>query len=293
MTQKIDKELSKSREVMFRSWVKESSKLKTPLNKLANELISEVEKSIDEENRQIIPKKSAEIRKRFDKKYKAQFKELIFEIEWGILRAIKRAHRAQIEQIVRLGIPKISTKEKIDIQENALQGLYREFPTGSKKNFYSRMKGIERTHSIQLNRILQTTSIQGKALEKISRDIKAGLITTGNGITPIRGGSLLKKLRRIMVGEQTRLSNEVSLQTLKASGIDFAYWRNSILHKNNNESICEQYATGINIETVDLLKSKGIVLKNSDLKGLFSIEKWPSLPYPHCKCYPEGWVQSK
>lgn len=289
----MDIELSKSREVMFRSWTIESSKLKSPLKKLAEELISEVKKSIDEENSKIISKGRAELKKKIEKKFKERFHELTLQIEWGILRAIKRAQRAQIEQIVRLGNPRISAKMKIEIQEDTFQGLYREFPSGSNQNFFSRMKRIEKEHLIQLNRILQTTSVEGKVLEKISRDIRAGLITTGNGITPIRGGSLIKKLRRIMVGEQTRLSNEVSLRTLTASGVEFAYWRNSTLHKNNNKSICQQYATAINIETVEILKSKGIEIKNSDLIGLFAVKDWPAHPYPHCKCYPEGYLLSK
>jgi len=289
-----DRELAKARELLFRSWVRESAELNRPIRNLAGELVSQIESSTSLDGTRILARERQKLERLTRRTIDRAVDRMTRDIERDVSRAVARAQRAQLAHIESLGLRRIDSRLRSVIHDAVMEELDREFPPGSGKSFRSRMRALGTKHKSQVRRFLSGNYSAGNAAERITRDVKAGLAFSGKGRTPVKGGSMIRQSRRIMVSEETRLANEVERRTLQASGVAFAYWRLNPAHKwYGGREICEHFASRIVPETQQELDRLGIRVSASELEGLHLVADWPQYPHPYCKCYPEGWFPSR
>jgi hypothetical protein len=171
------------------------------------------------------------------------------------------------------------------IREDAMETVLRERFKG--KTYSERMGLIEREHKSHLEKLLRR-KYQKDGEKKIAHDIRMGV--AGKGRTRVSGGSLMNKLRRINVAEETRAANLAEVKLLEKSGVAYARWKLSPAHKwYGGTEICEWHAYRIDLTVVNELRAIGVDVSEPEMHGVFAVDRWPDFPHPHCKCFPEAW----
>jgi len=182
----------------------------------------------------------------------------------------------------------LSPKDKQAIKDAVTIASHREFPPGSGMTYEKRVARIEAQHREQIKKLLSRKYSGGNAQEKILQEIRNGL--TGKGTVPTQGGSLMNKLRRLAVAEESRMANIAEIRIMELTGMEFAAWRLNPSHKwYGGQEICEHLAYVTNPDVVSRLSSLGVDPGMELLEGIHLVSQWPQHPHPYCKCYPEAW----
>ncbi len=204
------------------------------------------------------------------------------DIRSGASQAVLRSSRVQVRQLKKLGIDPPSPSEMKKIRSKVLAELDKPFPPDQGLDFRNRLARIERTQVARMKEIARSpVKIAGP-------NAKEGLTKIARGTTRTVGGSAYKQARRIMIAEETRLANQVEVETLSAAGVDLAYWRLNPGHKwYGGQEVCEHLASRVNPSVARLLARRGV---NAALGGLNRVSRWPAYPHPFCKCYPEPFL---
>lgn len=281
--------LAESREVLFRSWVRQSSRLRRPLRQSVAELMSTLDVAgFTKDQLRLLAAGRRRMERAARRTLSAAISDMESTIEEGVGQAIRRAQRSQLQHLEGLGL-KLSRAQISAIQDVAMLQLDAEFPPGSGQTFRTRMRALE---SRQQDALTRSLSRQGDGAAKlIARDLRDGLTHQGPGRSPTRGGSAFKQGRRILVAEQTRLSNRVEVDTMRAAGVDFAYWRLNPAHRwYGGREICEHLASRTDPSIGAELERLGVPVDSVLLQGLHRLSDWPQYPHPFCKCYPEAFL---
>jgi len=285
-----DPELAESRAKLFRSQVNESRNVRKAMVEAADDIDKAVDASAFKVSDTGMLKKSMpKVLRTADDSLDAAFVKAGSEIESGVERSIARASRAQAAHLEDLGFKPIRGPEMNRLRAEAMEELADEFPPGSGMTYAKRMERIKAEHMAQTSRSVVRPRV-GDAANKIKKDVQKGLTDSRPGKTMLRGGSATKKLRRVMVSEETRLANSVELKTMRTVGVSYAYWRLNPSHPwYGGKEICEWHASRTNPVTAVELASLGLDVATVDMRGLHNVGKWPDYPHPFCKCYPEAW----
>jgi len=295
MVLKGDPELAEARAVLFRAQVRESQALR----RIMDGAVKKIEDSagaqpVTVDDTRMLKASERSATKAAEKGIRDAFVEADHEVEAGVRRSISRATRAQVAHLEKLGIRPPTPEQIRRIRESVANLMNEEFPPGSGMTYSMRMELNRREHTRQIKGVLRQKYPDGGASQRIARDVKVGLTDTRSVRTPLRGGSASKKLRRIIVAEETRLANRAEVAIMRVSGVAFAYWRLNPTHPwYGGREVCEWYASRTDSATVDILATLGITLPASALQGLYRLDNYPDYPHPFCKCYPEPWFPTK
>lgn len=119
--------------------------------------------------------------------------------------------------------------------------------------------------------------------------LEHGAAPVGGPRTP--GGSMLKSLTRVLVGEAFRKAAEVDAAVMSVAGVGFAYRRLSADHEFLAKiEICEELNVDVYPGIRELLRAEGIDPGDVDLRGLYPINDLPDFPHPFCRCFLEPLV---
>lgn len=200
--------------------------------------------------------------------------------------SMRRSIRAYNDYFKSHGISPLSSEEQDKILSSMRRNSQKDFPPGSGLNYDKRIKRVGRFTNQQINKTLKSTYEQGNVSEGINSRLRSTLQQTGRTRAP--GGSMINKMNKIMVAEESRAAREVAIEALKFKDIAFAYWR---LHPSHpwygGGEVCEVRASSTQGEVITALREAGINPGAVDLEGLFLVASWPEHPHPWCKCYPE------
>jgi len=284
-----DSQLNEARDALFRAFTRESSALISNLHRATNEILSEIDNApFTVDGRKLTEEGRSLVSTRINQELRQAFISIEEEIEDKVGRAIRRAQRSQETYLERYGISRLSPAQRIEIQEITSRLMNEEFPPGSGLNFRDRLNRLETHHRRQLQQFVRRTYIDGDAIDKIAQDVRNGLVYRGPGNTPVTGGSAFRQVRRVLVAEETRLANQIEIETIQSSGVKYAYWRLSASHKwYGGKEICEYYASRILPSVQTKLGRLGV--GDTELQGLHEVGRWPQYPHPFCRCYPEAW----
>lgn len=279
-----DPDLVDFREVMWRNWKRGIS----PYNKALADAHFKINKKLE---RLVGPNRTSLTTKQLQKMSLTTRKELHLVIKEAkaltsqlIDENIQRTFRAYNKSFASNGIQKLTSLEKDTIARRVRQQMGRRFPGGSELTYMRRLDKVGAHHYLQTKKTLMGNYEKGTLHDSIKFNTQQGL--KKHGIVKGKGGSLANKLRRIMVGEETRASHLIAVESMKFRDIEFAYWR---LHPQHpwygGQEICELHASSVQNISTDL-KDAGYNPNTVDQEGLYKIGDWPDYPHPWCKCYP-------
>ena len=205
------------------------------------------------------------------------------EIRESVRRTIWKASMTQARHLRKKGLPVPTQRELQIIREEALLGLDRDFPRGTGVTYADRMLRIEEAHSSQLSNLIRSSHTES-AKQRVVSDLKHAITHKSQGRTPVKGGSLTKKLSRVLVAEEMRLANEVEVGIIRQAGIRYAYWRLNPMHKwYGGGEICEVHAS----EEPDSITQAIVKASVGVTEGLHRLDQWPVYPHPYCMCFAE------
>lgn len=280
--------LNQDRSRLYRSWIGNSIAVREGFDEVYRDIEEQLlPKFFDSYDRSLLGASRALIKDRLRRNLETALLITEETIENSVETAIFRAQSIHTAYLQRIGARVPTATELSRIRTRVLDSLNREYPPGSGISFRDRIQLLQIRHTNQLLRIINNRYINGGARNKILRDVNAALLYGGVGNTPVRGGSLYRQSRRLLVAEQTRAANEVENLTAKSAGIEYGYWRLSPEHiwYGGNE-VCEVLANTINNDFRDIT-SGGRLLSMGRLRGLYRLDEWPDYPHPFCKCHME------
>ncbi len=282
-----DAALAGSREKLFRSWVKESSAVRMPLKRASREILASLDTVTFKAGRIDIRSRDEFLQVGF-RAIDDAVDTLEDQLDVGVGRAVRRAQRAQVEQLKKLGVKPLSASERRALRRQVLSMVDDEFPVGSGKSVKDRLRVLRASRKAQLRKAINQLAPHNKLLQRVRRDVAGMLADKLPG--PVSGGSAAKHARLFLVAEQTRLANEIEVLTLQSAGVDFVYWRLNPAHKFNGHEVCEWFASRTMGSTVAALDRQKIPPSSVDVSGLYIVSEYPGYPHPNCKCFPEPWV---
>lgn len=283
-----DAELSKTRLALMAAWLSNARYLRKYLSEFYFELypILNEEQRYLKDGTGLLTSSRKSLTRKVQRDLAPVLRQMDFEFRNRLRRMISRAARAQVNFLRARGFP-VPEKAVVDrIVENSILGLDRDFPPGSGVSYVNRLERINSEHQRSLTNILNRT-YRDDARTQVTSGVRTSLTFTRPGRTPIPGGSASKKAIGLFAGEQARLTNELEVEILRASGVRAAYWRLSATHPwyGGNE-ICEVLAsvTDPDLERQLVLLPGG---RGIPTQGLHQLSNWPHYPHPYCRCYPE------
>lgn len=281
--------LNRDRARLWRYWAGTSSAVREGFDEVYQDLESQMlPQMFDTHDTMLLGAHRSIIRQRLRQDLAVALTVTEETIDHSVVTAVSRAQSAHLAHLQRIGARIPTGAELSAIRTRVLDGLNREFPPGSGMSFRDRMDRLRMVHTNQLSNIVGSTHLRGNARNKILRDSRYALLYEGPGNTPVRGGSLYRQSRRLLVAEQTRAANAVEIETARQAGVEYAYWRLSPEHiwYGGNE-ICEVYANAINQNLRDEIIIGGRSPSTGMLRGLYRLDDWPMYPHPFCKCHSE------
>lgn len=289
-----DTELAVFRHRLFKSWNAGESirDLRAPLTGLADRLeASLASMRVGESSTSLPLSRIKQIDQMAARLVDQAFEEINETVEVAVGKSIKRAQNGQTAHLRRLGIRPPSASARRAIRKDVMGMLDEEFPPGSGETYRTRLHRLQQSRKVQLRSILRQSKRED-VRAAIQRDVKNALLhSTPGGRTPVKGGSAFKQARRLMVAEETRISNEVEIRTLRAAGVGFAYWRLNPSHRwYGGHEICEQLASRTGAGVRSSLRREGADPSTVDTNGLYLLNTYPSYPHPYCRCFPEAWA---
>lgn len=281
--------LARDRGRLFNYWIANSSFVREAFDEVYQDIRRQLSPNMfNQNNTAMLATYSAVLRERLRRNLGSALSATEAAIEASVASAILRTQRVQTAFLQRLGISPLSETELSLMRSRVLRGLNTEFPIGSGITFRNRIDRLMVNHYSQLSSILYAVHLRGGAQERILRDSRYALTYEGPGNTPIRGGSIYRQSRRLVVAEQARAASQVEIEMARESGLRYAYWRLSPSHRwYGGSEICEVLANSINEDLVGKVKVGGRVLPNGMLRGLYALDNWPMYPHPYCQCYSE------
>lgn len=281
-----DTVLGRNKARLFKGLVKRTTSLDRTMQKVLTAANRELDKvSVDLTQTRISTKDARRIVKAIDKEMVNSLRIADGQIQRGVDAAIRGAQNAQVKKLKSLGLDPPTPKE-LKAMRNTMVREFREqkFPPGSSVTYKMRMEKVRREHMQQMKQILGKNRRSGHVLEMIQKDLKSGLMHTKLGKAPIRGGSLVKKVRGLMLGEEGRAMRQTEVDTMRVSGVALAYWRLNPAHKWHGSEVCELHATSLNSDAISAVArfDAGI-----SVQGLYRVDNIPAYPHPYCMCYME------
>lgn len=225
----------------------------------------------------------------------ALFTELNQTIEEGLRVTLQRSRRQTLQRLRDMGLDLGDDPVgQAKLLEQRVFGLLdKEFPPGSGMTYRRRMERLQEMHIRQLQGVVSASYAQGQAPAMIARQIDRAMGYYRPG-TRIKGGSLYKQSRRMLIAEESRLATAMELEILRLGGVQFVYWRLSSFHPwYGGKEICEVFASRVSEETSARLRSVGQDPNEVELAGLYPIDRYPEYPHPFCKCFPEPFIHAE
>lgn len=283
-------ELAAARMVLFAAWIRDARRIRSHLRVFYDSLYEFLQKDsrFNQEGTALLSAQADQISGKIRRELSPIMSVIDGDIRDSVRRAVWRASRAQLKHLEKIGAV-LPTKQEIElVREEALLGLERDFPRGTGRTYSDRLMLIEDQHKAQLTS-MTSRKYPENAQSQMIRDTKTGLLFSRNARTPVGGGSMSKKMMRLLVAEETRLSNEVELGILNKSSISVAYWRLSPAHKwYGGSEVCEVMASQEDATLGRQLSRLPGGAPSVSLSGLYRTSDWPSYPHPFCKCFPEA-----
>jgi hypothetical protein len=198
--------------------------------------------------------------------------------------SLRRGARAANALLESKGVNPLSRDELVIVMEESAKETARPWPPHSPSTYDKRIVKASKRHLEQLKVTLGKRYRKNRVESGIMRNVYRGLRKVGP--TSLKGGSYANRLQMILVAEEARITNEVTLRMYSRRNIEFAYWRLSPSHPwYGGGEVCEWLAAIHYGGSMDALRAAG--LSTIDLAGLHSMGNWPGYPHPFCKCYPE------
>lgn len=282
-----DAALAGPRGKLFRQWVKESSAVRQPLKKASREILASLDNVTFTRGRIDIRSRDEFLRVGF-RAIDDAVDVLEDQLDVGVGRAIRRAQRAQVEQLKKLGVKPPSASERRALRRQVLSMVDDEFPAGSGKSVKDRLRVLRASRKAQLRKAINQRAPHDKLVQKVRRGVGGMLADRPPG--PVSGGSAARHARLFIVAEETRLANQIEVLTLQSAGVDFVYWRLNPAHKFNGREVCEWFASRTMGSTLAALDRQKVPPSSVDVGGLYIVSEYPSYPHPNCKCFPEPWI---
>jgi hypothetical protein len=282
---------AETKDAIFRNWVRESRGLRSALQDAVSKIDKRLSRDVfDEELKGVLQSQQTRLSNLAKGDLRNAFLRIDREIQAGIDRAIIRAARPHLLAMRKAGIPPMTQSKYMEIRKEVLELLEKPFPKGSGLSYMDRIRLIQRQHERQLEDVLSNRHLSGNGPAKVRQNIRDALTFAEEG-TPVRGGSAVKKLRRIMISEESRLASEMERRILDASGVQFGYWRLSPEHKwEGGSEICEIYAASTGEDVESAIRKLPRDSQPQDLDGLYLMDTWPEYPHPFCKCHMEPLI---
>lgn len=285
--------LSKAKDLLFRSWIRESRFVRSPLMQLNAQLQNMIDpNSFTKDGGRMYKTAADQMARKIRRDMASAFDQADLEIQRAVERAASRASLYQKKFLQGENVQLLGNDELRRIQAEAVKMLNKEFPEGSGIRYRDRMASIRRRHEKEMLKTLRASYARGDAMGRIERDFKVRLTNNKVGVrSPVSGGSVSKQVSRVMVAEEARISQETEKRVLKAHGIEYAYWRLSPDHRwENGAEICEQIAAGTGVGVRASITRSTSTSKPIVMEGLYKVESWPEYPHPYCKCHMEPFV---
>lgn len=199
-------------------------------------------------------------------------------------KAVKEAVHRQGRFLEKLGLPRATPQELKEIQKKVLLRMEAPFSTDG-LNQQQRFERILDRHRAQTEAMLRKEYV-GPVKGIAGRDIKNALTYSAPGRAPVPGGSLVKDLQRLQVGEEGRARHEAEKTLLQERGVELVYWHLSPNHnpKHCGGGICDRLAGQTNERVIEFLAENNLGL---DPAGLYFVEDLPEYPHPSCWCFLE------
>lgn len=286
-------ELAEERGKLYRSWVRDASKVRGPMKIVARRTETAlVNARISKDGTELLSSSVRRVTRQVEKDLADAIEYADQNIQGQVEKAVSRAAKAQNKHLKSIGARELSRKQLTDLQRAVVKSMDQEFPKGSGLTYHDRIARIRRHHEAQLKGVIRRSYSQGDVVHSMQRDLRAGLAHTAPGRTPLAGGSAAKKLQRMLVAEETRLANEVERRVVRASGAGFAYWRLNPRHKwYGGAEICEVLASSTGSDVLSELRRLKVDTSQVALEGLYTVDNYPEYPHPFCICFLEAWAR--
>lgn len=288
-----DSLLIKAKDLLFRSWIRESGSLRNQFKVLNSSIQSKlVPGAFTGDGGRMYKAQADRLERAIRRDMRAAFDAADREIQLAVERAASRAALYQKKFLDASGVPILGSKELQLLQKEAVKMLGEEFPKGSGLTYRDRLKAIQMRHEREMVASIRKSYRNGNAQGAIRREMSLRLTNNSVGVrTPVSGGSVSKQVSRMMVAEEARISQETEKKILEAHDIEFAYWRLSPDHKWEGSEICEVLASTVGQGVrAALSRSTSTSTSTVILEGLYLVSEWPDYPHPYCKCHMEPVV---
>jgi len=285
--------LIKAKDLLFRSWIRESGRLRSQFKALNSSIQSKMMPgSFTGEGDRMYKAQADRLERAIRRDMRAAFDAADREIQAAVEKAASRAALYQKKFLSASGVPILGNKELQLLQREAVKMLGEEFPKGSGLAYHDRLRAIRMRHEREMVASIRKSYQNGNASEVIRREMSLRLTNNKVGVrTQVSGGSVSKQVSRMMVAEEARISQETEKKILEAHDIEFAYWRLSPEHKWKGSEICEVLASTVGQGVrAALRRSTSTSTSTVVLEGLYLVSEWPDYPHPYCKCHMEPVV---
>jgi hypothetical protein len=283
-----DSLLIKAKDLLFRSWIRESGSLRSQFRALNTSIQGKLMPgAFTGEGDRMYKAQADRLERAIRRDMRSAFDAADREIQLAVERAASRAAVYQKKFLDASGVPILDNKELQLLQKEAVKILGEEFPKGSGLTYHDRLKVIRMRHEREMVASIRKSYRNGNAQESIRREMSLRLTNNKVGVrTRVSGGSVSKQVSRMMIAEEARISQETEKLILEAHDIELAYWRLSPDHKWEGSEICEVLAStvGQGVEAA-LRRSTSTSTSTVILEGLYLVSEWPDYPHPYCKCH--------
>jgi hypothetical protein len=283
-----DSLLIKAKDLLFRSWIRESGSLRSQFRALNTSIQGKLMPgAFTGEGDRMYKAQADRLERAIRRDMRSAFDAADREIQLAVERAASRAAVYQKKFLDASGVPILGNKELQLLQKEAVKILGEEFPKGSGLTYHDRLKVIRMRHEREMVASIRKSYRNGNAQESIRREMSLRLTNNKVGVrTRVSGGSVSKQVSRMMIAEEARISQETEKLILEAHDIELAYWRLSPDHKWEGSEICEVLAStvGPGVEAA-LRRSTSTSTSTVILEGLYLVSEWPDYPHPCCKCH--------
>jgi len=283
-----DSLLIKAKDLLFRSWIRESGSLRSQFRALNTSIQGKLMPgAFTGEGDRMYKAQADRLERAIRRDMRSAFDAADREIQLAVERAASRAAVYQKKFLDASGVPILGNKELQLLQKEAVKILGEEFPKGSGLTYHDRLKVIRMRHEREMVASIRKSYRNGNAQESIRREMSLRLTNNKVGVrTRVSGGSVSKQVSRMMIAEEARISQETEKLILEAHDIELAYWRLSPDHKWEGSEICEVLAStvGQGVEAA-LRRSTSTSTSTIILEGLYLVSEWPDYPHPCCKCH--------
>jgi len=283
-----DSLLIKAKDLLFRSWIRESGSLRRKFRVLNSGIQNKlIPGSFTGDGDRMYKAQADRLERSIRRDLRSAFEAADREIQLAVERAASRASIYQKKFLSAEGVSLVGNKELQFLQKEAVKMLGEEFPKGSGLTYRDRLRIIQMRHEREMVASIRKSYRNGNARDVIKREMSLRLADNRVGVrTSVSGGSVSKQVSRLMVAEEARISQETEKKILEAHDIELAYWRLSSDHLPGKCEACERLSVeiGQGVRTV-LRRSTSTSTSTVILEGLYLVSEWPEYPHPYCKCH--------